>query len=33
VKELGLKGVDDLAGANGLLGAFTEKLNDKFARD
>jgi len=33
VKELRLKGVDDLTGANRLLGAFTGRLNEKFARD
>jgi hypothetical protein len=33
VKELRLKGVDDLAGANRLLGSFTGRLNEKFAKD
>jgi transposase len=33
VKELRLKGVDDLVGANRLLGAFTGRLNEKFAKD
>jgi transposase len=33
VKELRLKGVNDLAGANRLLGAFTDRLNEKFAKD
>lgn len=33
VKELRLKGVEDLAGANELLGAFTGRLNEKFAKD
>jgi hypothetical protein len=33
VKELRLKEVNDLTGANRLLGAFTGRLNEKFARD
>ena len=33
VKELRIKGVDDLAGANRLLGSFTGRLNEKFAKD
>jgi hypothetical protein len=33
VKELRLKGVNDLAGANRLLGEFTGRLNEKFAKD
>jgi transposase len=33
VKELRLKGMDDLAGANRLLGEFTDRLNEKFAKD
>ncbi len=32
VKELRLKGVNDLAGANRLLGEFTGRLNEKFAK-
>ena len=33
VKELRLKGVNDLADANRLLGEFTGKLNEKFAKN
>jgi transposase len=33
VKELRLRGVDDLARANELLGAFTGRLNEKFAKN
>jgi hypothetical protein len=33
VKELRLKGVDNLTGSNRLLGAFTGRLNEKFAKD
>ena len=33
VKELRLKGVDDLEGANRILGDFTGRLNERFSKD